>query len=77
MNSKMIPEGCHKPNVFYNMYLRDENGTVIAEKAISNKLSFGQIQFKNYTLAKGDYSLKIINWKDVSESSDFVITTYA
>jgi hypothetical protein len=41
MNSKMIPEGCHKPNVFYNMYLRDENGTIIAEKAISNKLSFG------------------------------------
>jgi hypothetical protein len=26
---------------------------------------------------KGDYSLKIVNWKDVSESSDFVLTTYA
>jgi hypothetical protein len=37
----MIPDGCHKPNVFYNIYLRDQKGTVISEKAISNKLSFG------------------------------------
>lgn len=75
LNSKMIPEGCHKADVFYNIIVMDHLGNVLEKKGVSNKLAYGMVHFPK--LKAGAYTVKVVNWHDTSSRADFLLSAYA
>lgn len=75
LNSKMIPTGCYKPNLKYNIMIIDKTGQVIKKEAISTKMGYGLVHFEK--LKPGSYTIKVVNFGDTSSKGDFQISAYA
>ena len=69
LNSKMIPTGCYKPNLKYNLMVVDQQGQVIKKEAISTKMGYGVVHFEK--LKQGSYTIKVVNFGDTSSKGDF------
>lgn len=75
MNNRLIPDGCHKADVFYNLYVLDQQGNVVEKAGVSNKLAYGMVRLPK--LKPGSYTVKVVNWRDASTRADFLLTAYA
>jgi len=74
-NARQIPYGCKMPNVFYNIYIVANNKLVMRGKAVNKQVAHGMVKFNAKKGTK--YIVMLVNWKDTSVESDFLITTYA
>lgn len=75
LNNKMVPDGCHKSDTFYNLQVSDSSAKVLERKVLSDKLSFGMIHLPH--LKKGKYTVRVLNGRDASTRADFLLTAYA
>ena len=72
-SDRMYPFECERPDVRYNMFLYElETGIKVGQAVVNQNRGYGLISIKNLTV--GNYTVKVVNYGDKKELSDFEVS---